>query len=57
MRAVDVIAAKRDGAEIGDEELRELVLAYAREEVADYQMSAFLMAGPSTASPPPRPRR
>ena len=45
MRAVDVIAAKRDGAEIGDEELRELVLAYAREEVADYQMSAFLMAG------------
>jgi pyrimidine-nucleoside phosphorylase len=45
MRAVDVIAAKRDGAEIGDEQLRELVLAYAREEVADYQMSAFLMAG------------
>ena len=45
MRAVDVIAAKRDGAEIGDDDLRELVLAYAREEVADYQMSAFLMAG------------
>ena len=45
MRAVDVIAAKRDGAEIADDELRELVLGYARDEVADYQMSAFLMAG------------
>jgi pyrimidine-nucleoside phosphorylase len=45
MRAVDVIAAKRDGEEIPDAQLRELVLAYARDEVADYQMSAFLMAG------------
>ncbi len=45
MRAVDVIAAKRDGAEIADDELRELVLGYARDDVADYQMSAFLMAG------------
>ena len=32
--------ARRSGRD-----LRELVLAYAREEVADYQMSAFLMAG------------
>jgi len=45
MRAVDVIAAKRDRREIPDEELHAFVLAYAREEVADYQMSAFLMAG------------
>ena len=45
MRAVDVIAAKRDGEEIPDADLRDLVLAYARDEVADYQMSAFLMAG------------
>ena len=45
MRAVDVIAAKRDGAEIPAADLRELVLAYARDIVPDYQMSAFLMAG------------
>ena len=45
MRAVDVIAAKRDGGEIAAADLRELVLAYARDDVADYQMSAFLMAG------------
>lgn len=45
MRAVDVIAAKRDGEELPAEALREFVLAYARDEVADYQMAAFLMAG------------
>ena len=45
MRALDVIAAKRDGQEVPAEELHDFVLAYAREEVADYQMSAFLMAG------------
>jgi pyrimidine-nucleoside phosphorylase len=45
VRAVDVIASKRDGGEIAGEELREFVLAYAREELPDYQMAAFLMAG------------
>ncbi len=45
MRAVDVIAAKRCRREIADADLRAFVLAYAREEVPDYQMSAFLMAG------------
>src|SRR4051812_49864820 len=45
MRAVDVIAAKRDGGELPDDVLREFVLGYARDEVADYQMAAFLMAG------------
>src|SRR4051812_45955494 len=45
MRAVDVIAAKRDGGELSDDVLREFVLGYARDEVADYQMAAFLMAG------------
>ena len=45
MSVVDVIAAKRDGREIADEELRELVLGYARGLVPDYQMAAFLMAG------------
>jgi pyrimidine-nucleoside phosphorylase len=44
-RALDVIARKRDGGEIPGEQLRELVLAYAREELPDYQMAAFLMAG------------
>jgi pyrimidine-nucleoside phosphorylase len=42
---VDVIAAKRDGHEIGEAALRELVLGYARDAVPDYQMAAFLMAG------------
>jgi pyrimidine-nucleoside phosphorylase len=45
VRAVDVIARKRDGGEVPADELRELVLAYAREELPDYQMAAFLMAG------------
>jgi pyrimidine-nucleoside phosphorylase len=44
-RALDVIARKRDGAEIPGGQLREFVLAYAREELPDYQMAAFLMAG------------
>lgn len=44
MRAVDLIQRKRDGEELDAGELRELVLAYARDEVPDYQMSAFLMA-------------
>jgi pyrimidine-nucleoside phosphorylase len=45
MRAIDVIAAKRDGEELPAGTLREFVLAYTRDDVADYQMAAFLMAG------------
>ena len=45
MRAVDLIARKRDGGELPSDELRELVLGYARGELPDYQMAAFLMAG------------
>jgi thymidine phosphorylase len=45
VRAVDVIAQKRDGGEIPGDQLRDFVLAYAREELPDYQMAAFLMAG------------
>jgi len=45
MQAIDVIAAKRDGEELPADALREFVLGYAREDVADYQMAAFLMAG------------
>jgi pyrimidine-nucleoside phosphorylase len=45
MRPIDVIAAKRDGEELPAETLREFVLAYARDDIADYQMAALLMAG------------
>ena len=45
MTAVEVIARKRDGGAVPAAELREFVLAYARGELPDYQMSAFLMAG------------
>jgi pyrimidine-nucleoside phosphorylase len=45
MRPIEVIAAKRDGREVSAEALHDFVLAYARDEIADYQMSAFLMAG------------
>jgi pyrimidine-nucleoside phosphorylase len=45
VRAVDLIARKRDGGEVPAGELRAFVLAYAREELPDYQMAAFLMAG------------
>jgi pyrimidine-nucleoside phosphorylase len=45
MNDVELIAAKRDGAELPGDELRRLVLDFAAGELADYQMSAFLMAG------------
>jgi thymidine phosphorylase len=40
----ELIQRKRDGHELGGNELAELVLAYARDEVPDYQMAAFCMA-------------
>jgi pyrimidine-nucleoside phosphorylase len=45
MRTVELIARKRDGGEIPRADLRALILGYARGEVPDYQMAAFLMAG------------
>ncbi len=39
-----LIERKRNGGSLSGDELRELVLAYARGEVPDYQMAAFLMA-------------
>jgi pyrimidine-nucleoside phosphorylase len=44
IRAVELIERKRDGAQLDPAELRELVLAYVRDEVPDYQMAAFCMA-------------
>jgi pyrimidine-nucleoside phosphorylase len=44
IRPAELIQRKRDGEELGAEELRELVLGYTRDEVPDYQMAAFLMA-------------
>lgn len=42
--AAELIQRKRDGQELSDDELAELVLGYTRGEVPDYQMAAFLMA-------------
>src|SRR5207248_4419001 len=39
-----LIQRKRDGGEIEPDDLRELVLAYTRGGVPDYQMAAFCMA-------------
>ena len=44
IRAAELIQRKRDGEELGAEELGELVLAYARGDVPDYQLAAFCMA-------------
>jgi pyrimidine-nucleoside phosphorylase len=40
----ELIQRKRDGAELDPDELAELVLAYSRDELPDYQMAAFCMA-------------
>jgi len=44
LNVLEVIARKRDGQEHPPEEIRFLVGAYVRGEVADYQMAAWLMA-------------
>ncbi|MCY7302992.1 MAG: thymidine phosphorylase [Thermoleophilia bacterium] len=44
MRPADLIERKRNGEELPAAEVAELVLAYARDEVPDYQMAAFCMA-------------
>ncbi|MBE2267868.1 MAG: thymidine phosphorylase, partial [Anaerolinea sp.] len=44
MRAVDIIAKKRDGFVLSQEEIRWLIDSYMRDAVKDYQVSAFLMA-------------
>ena len=44
IRPAELIQRKRDGEELADDELAELILGYARGEVPDYQMAAFCMA-------------
>jgi pyrimidine-nucleoside phosphorylase len=44
IRPAELIQRKRDGEELSAQEVAELVLAYGRDEVPDYQMAAFCMA-------------
>jgi pyrimidine-nucleoside phosphorylase len=44
MRVVDLIERKRDGGRLTGPEIRELIAAYTRDAVPDYQMAALLMA-------------
>src|SRR5579885_1190099 len=44
LRAVDVIARKRDGHELDSEEIESFVAGYTHGEIPDYQASAWLMA-------------
>ena len=44
IHAAELIRRKRDGERLAADELAELVLAYARGDVPDYQMAAFCMA-------------
>ncbi len=44
IRVPDLIERKRNGEELADEEIAELVLGFTRGEVPDYQLSAWCMA-------------
>ncbi len=44
MRVVDIIAKKRDGVELANEEIGFVVEGYTKGEIPDYQMAALLMA-------------
>src|SRR5437763_16587403 len=44
MLVTDLIRRKRDGAELQRDEIEFLVNGYTRDEIPDYQMSAWLMA-------------
>jgi pyrimidine-nucleoside phosphorylase len=43
-RVIDVIRKKRDGIELSQADIEGLVNAYTRDEIPDYQVSAWLMA-------------
>jgi pyrimidine-nucleoside phosphorylase len=44
VRPAELIERKRNGEELSSEEIADLVLAYARDDVPDYQMAAWCMA-------------
>lgn len=44
MRMVDIIAKKRDGGVLSEQEIRFLIEGYTNGEIPDYQMSAWAMA-------------
>ena len=44
IRPAELIQRKRDGGELMPEELNELMLGYARDEIPDYQLAALCMA-------------
>ena len=44
IRVPELIERKRDGGELSDEEISELVLGFTRGDVPDYQMAAWCMA-------------
>lgn len=44
MRMYDIIAKKRDGYKLSDEEIKYFVENYTNDKIPDYQMSALLMA-------------
>jgi pyrimidine-nucleoside phosphorylase len=44
IRPSELIQRKRDGGELSDDELTELVLGFTRGDVPDYQLAAFCMA-------------
>jgi pyrimidine-nucleoside phosphorylase len=44
IRAAELIQRKRDGEELGPDDIGELILGYARGDIPDYQMAAFAMA-------------
>jgi pyrimidine-nucleoside phosphorylase len=44
IRPAELIERKRNGEELGDAELTELILGYGRGEIPDYQLAAFCMA-------------
>jgi pyrimidine-nucleoside phosphorylase len=44
IRPAELIQRKRDGGELSDDELTELILGFTQGEVPDYQLAAFCMA-------------
>src|SRR6187455_1764211 len=44
IRPAELIERKRNGEELPSEEISELILGYARDEIPDYQLAAFCMA-------------